>query len=255
MLATPDATAVAGLHTGAVTEAGSPEALDRRVTELIGLGRDREAAELAGTRQRSAPIPTTPTTELPVRGSQQHGGTMDVLQQLQLVGPALGGVVANITPDQLDNSTPCAKFTVRGVLEHMVGGATAFTAAFRGEEAPAADLSDPLHSFGPSLGALVGAIAEPGALDRTVAAPFGQVPGRDFAQFIVLDGTVHGYDMAVATGQVYEPDTAVVEHLLVFAGPALEHMRDGEAFAEATVAPAGATPIQRLAALTGRTVV
>jgi uncharacterized protein (TIGR03086 family) len=240
-----------GVHTGAVPEAGSPEALDRRVTELIALGRDREAAELAGSLHRSDP---SPTHELPTIGSHQHGGTMDVLQQFELVGPALGGVVANITPDQLDNPTPCRRFTVRGVLEHMIGGATGFAAAFRGEEAPEADLSDPLRDFGPCLGALAGAISAPGALDRTVAAPFGEIPGRDFAQFIVLDGTVHGYDMAVATGQAYEPDAALVEHLIVFAGPALEHLRDGEAFAEATEAPAGATPIQRLAALTGRTV-
>ena len=179
---------------------------------------------------------------------------MDVLQQLDLTGAALGGVVSNITPDQLDNPTPCARFTVRGVLEHMIGGATMFTAAFRNEEPGSPDLADPLAAFGPCLGALVGAIHEPGALDRTLAAPWGEVSGADFAQFIVLDGTVHGYDMATATGQAYAPDDALVEHLIAFAGVALAGMRDGETFAEATQPPAGATPIQRLAALTGRAV-
>ena len=186
---------------------------------------------------------------------ETNGGTVDVLHQFELVGPALGGVVAGITPDQLDNATPCAKFTVRGVLEHMIGGATMFAAAFRGEEAPAEpDVTDPLGAFGPCLGGLVAAISQPGALDRTVESPGGPMPARDFAQFIVLDGTVHGWDMATATGQDYDPDPALVELLLGFAGPALEGMRDGDTFAEATEAPPGATPIQRLAALTGRTV-
>ncbi len=60
---------------------------------------------------------------------------MDVLAQLDELGPLLAGVVGGIRPDQLDNATPCAEFAVRGVLEHMIGGATAFTAAFGGEPA------------------------------------------------------------------------------------------------------------------------
>lgn len=228
-----------GGHTDAVSADRTAD-LDRRVDELIGLGRDREAAVLAGAADDSVSAPS--------------GGTMDVLQQLDLTGTALGSVVAGITPDQLDQATPCAEFTVRGVLEHMVGGATAFAAAFRGEEPAAADLSDPLSDFGPGLGDLVAAVNEPGALDRTIAAPWGEISGVDLAQFLVLDGTVHGYDLATATGQEYAPDDALVEQLIVFAGPALEGMRDGDTFKEATQAPPGATPIQRLAALTGRTV-
>ena len=58
---------------------------------------------------------------------------MDPLAQLEQLGPHLGGVVAGITPDHLDDPTPCDDFTVRGVLEHMIVGATAFAAAYRGE--------------------------------------------------------------------------------------------------------------------------
>lgn len=180
--------------------------------------------------------------------------TMDVLEQLDRLGPALEGVVSHISPDQLERPTPCAKFTVRGVLEHMIGGATMFSAAFRDEAPGEPDLSDPLGSFGPAVGNLLATLHEPGRLDQVVAAPWGEVPARDFAQFLVLDGTVHGYDLATATGQAYAPDDALVGQLYGFAGPALEGMRDGDTFAEATVAPADATPIERLAALTGRTV-
>ena len=205
------------------------------VTDLIQLGRDREAAELASSR-------ITP------------GGSMDVLSQLDELGPLLGGVMGNLTPDQLDNPTPCAEFTVRGVLEHMVGGATAFAAGFRGEEPTTPDTSDPLAGIGPALTDLLDAIQRPGALDRTIEAPFGAVPGQTFARFVVLDGLVHGWDLATATGQRYEPSDALVAEVQAFATEALAPLRDGTTFAEPTEVPPSATPIERLAAFTGRSV-
>lgn len=177
---------------------------------------------------------------------------MDPLTQLGQLAPAVGGVVAGITPDQLDRPTPCADFTVRGVLEHIIGGATIFAAAFRGEVAPKPDLSEPLQGFGAALTDLAAAISAPGALDRTVAAPFGEVPGETFARFVVLDGLVHGWDMAIATGQPYNPPAELVAAADAFARQALDPLRDGTTFADAVDPADGATPIERLVAYTGR---
>jgi len=177
---------------------------------------------------------------------------MDPITQLEELGPHLGGVVAGITPDQLDNPTPCDDFTVRGVLEHMIGGATAFAAAYRNEAPTDPDLSDPLGDFGAVLGDLVAAITAPGALDQTVAAPFGQVPGETFARFVVLDGLVHGYDLATATEQPYAPPAELVAAVDAFAHQALDPLRDGQTFTTATDPAPDATPIERLAAYTGR---
>jgi uncharacterized protein (TIGR03086 family) len=207
----------------------------RRVSQLIELGRDREAAELASS-------PDTP------------GGSMDVLSQLDELGPLLGDVMGGLQPEHLDNPTPCADFTVRGVLEHMIGGATAFAAGFRGVDAAEPDTSDVLAGIGPALSDLVGAIQSPGALDRTIQAPFGALPGETFARFVVLDGLVHGWDLATATGQPYQPSDALVADVHAFAVDALAPLRDGTTFAEPTEVPASATPIERLAAFTGRTV-
>ena len=179
---------------------------------------------------------------------------MDVLSQLDELGPLLGGVVGDISPDQLDNKTPCAQYTVRGVLEHMITGATAFAAAFRGEEAGEPDTSDVLAGFGPALTGLAEAIQAPGALDRTIQAPFGAVDGTTFARFVVLDGLVHGWDLATATGQAYEPRDALVAEAEGFARDALGPLRDGDTFAEPVEPPSAATPIERLAAFTGRQV-
>ena len=177
---------------------------------------------------------------------------MDPLTQLEQLGPHLGAVVAGITPQQLDNPTPCAEYTVRGVLEHMIGGATTFAAAYRGQEPVEADLHDPLASFGPALGDLVAAIRTPGALERTVQAPFGEVAGETFARFVVLDGLVHGWDLATATGQVYEPPDELVVAADGFARQAIDPMRDGQTFADPVEPAAEASMIERLANYTGR---
>ena len=177
---------------------------------------------------------------------------MDVLDELDQLGPVLGAVVGGIRADQLDNPTPCAKFTVRGVLDHMIGGATMFSAAFRGVEPGQADTTDVLATFGPTLTELADAMHSPGALDRTIQAPFGEVPGTDFARFVVLDGLLHGWDLATATGQPYEPPDSLVAEVEAFAPQAVEPLRDGDTFGPALEPPASATPIQRLAAFTGR---
>jgi uncharacterized protein (TIGR03086 family) len=218
-------------HDDEVTNTDRRAATAAEVTKLIELGRDREAAELA-----------------------TRGETMDPRDQLAEIGPLLGSVVGAITPDQLDNETPCAKFTVRGVLEHMIAGATLFTAAFNGTQPGEPPTSDVLAGFGPALTGLADAINAPGALDKTIDAPFGAMSGEAFARYVALDGMVHAWDMATATGQAIDPDPALVGELDDYAHQILDGMRDGDTFKPAVEPPADATPIERLAAYTGRNV-
>lgn len=234
-------------HDGAVTEdarvrnrAGDDTRLNDTITQLIQQGRDREAAELGSAR-----------TAQPPRGAQ-----MDPRDQLDAIVPLLNDLVADLDTSQLGASTPCASFDVRQVLEHMIGGGTAFAAAFRGEaagEAPSTD--DILGAFQSAMAELQAAMRSPGALERTIAAPFGEVPGETFARFVALDGLVHGWDIATATGQTYDPPAEVVREADAFARQAIgDDMRDGDTFAAATVAPPGAAPIVHLVAFTGRSV-
>lgn len=178
---------------------------------------------------------------------------MGPLEQLDNLAPVLGTVINGIRDDQFDNATPCTEFTVEGVLQHMLVGATMFTAAFKGEAPQPAPTGDLRAATGEALGNLVAAMHSPGALERTVDAPFGAAPGETFARFVVLDGLVHGWDIATATGQEYDPPASVVAEVQEFARSAITPMR-GDVFAAETTAPEGATPIERLAAFTGRKV-
>ena len=222
------------------------------VEQHLLYGRDQEAAQLAARHLRNDQTDT--------RTAMRGDFTMGPLEQLDELEPLLGQVASNITPDHLDSRTPCANFTVRGVLGHMIAGGTQFAAAFRGQvpvEVPAdvAESPDVVARAGSALGELMAAIRSPGALERTVAAPFGEMPGEAFARFVVLDGLVHGWDLAKATGQTYEPSDRLVAEVDAFTREAITpQMRDGDTFAAAVEPPAGSTPIEQLAAFTGRTV-
>ena len=204
------------------------------VAALIRLGRDREAAALGSTLMTK-------------------GEGMDALAQLDQLGPILGDVFGGITPADLDTQTPCAEFTVRGVLEHMIGGAGMFTEAFGGK--PATRVSDDaLANIGPALESLMGALFAPGALDKTIESPFGEVSGDFFARYLVIDGLVHGWDISTVLGRPYNPPAALVAEADALAHEMIDPLRDGTTFAAATTPPADATPIERLAAYTGRNV-
>jgi uncharacterized protein (TIGR03086 family) len=212
------------------------------VMRLLTAGRDLEAA------RRGAALAQTEQTH------DHDGGDMDSLVQFEQLGPVLGGVIARLRPVDLDAATPCAEFTVRGVLEHMIGGATMFAAAYRGEAPAEPDFTDPIVGVQAALGDLAASITAPGALDRTIQAPFGEADGESFARFVVLDGLVHGWDLATATGQPYEPPTELVAAVTDFAEQSLDRLRDGHTFKPAAEPPVDATPIERLAAYTGRTI-
>lgn len=183
---------------------------------------------------------------------------MGPLEQLDELEPLLGNVSSGITAADLDVPTPCANFDVRGVLGHMIGGATQFAAAFRGRSAPevpadVAEGPDVVSRAGHALAGLMAAMRSPGALDRTIESPFGPLPGDAFARFVVLDGLVHGWDLATATQQPYEPSDTFVAAVDAFARKTIAPaMRDGDTFADAVDPPVGATPIERLVAFTGR---
>jgi uncharacterized protein (TIGR03086 family) len=213
------------------------------VMRLLTAGRDREAAE------RGMVLAHTKRSQ-----NDDAGGHMNAVAQFRELGPVLGGVIAALRTDQLNEPTPCSEFTVRGVLEHMIGGATTFAAAYRGEVPPEPELGDPIAGAQSALADLAASITAPGALDRTIHAPFGDIDGESFARFVVLDGLVHGWDLASATDQPYDPPADLVAAASEFAEQTLDPLRDGQTFKAIVEPPAGANPIERLAAYTGRAV-
>ena len=85
---------------------------------------------------------------------------MDPRHQLAEILPLVCELVDRLDEAQLASATPCDGFTVRGVLEHMVGGAHQFAAAFLGEAPSGAPADDDVRAaFPDAMATLQAAIA------------------------------------------------------------------------------------------------
>lgn len=187
------------------------------------------------------------------------GNVMQGNEQLAIIIPKLREIGARIGPSQLLAPTPCKDFSVADVLAHMTGLASAFAPMFRGEEPPSGnaepDDTTEIARFDVAMAALLDAVQSPGALDRTIQTPSGEMPGAVFSRLVAFDGLVHGWDLATSTHQRWDVPDQVVAEVDAFARQAIApEMRDGDTFADEQEPPAGATPIQRLVAFSGRAI-
>ena len=183
---------------------------------------------------------------------------MNPQQQLSQILPALNGVVERISPWQLTDPTPCDEFNVSDILDHMIVLGGSFGSLFRGEEPPEIDAPAvagwvPAPEFTKTMDDLLDAVHSPGAMERTVPTPLGEMPGETFARLVAFDGLIHGWDLASSVGADFEVPAQVVASVDEFARQALtDDMRDGDMFKAATTPPTGASALEALAAFSGR---
>ena len=175
-------------------------------------------------------------------------------------------VVANIGPAQYELPTPCSEWTVRELLNHLVGtlhlGAALLTdqtppTNAGPDDPPTNDFigDDPAGAYRAGVDPLVAATT-PAAVGGMHATPLGEMPGVALAGFCALDVLVHGWDLAKATGQSADIDPALAQPLLDFArqsvsedmstrgqriGPKVAPPRDADAMAQ-LIAYMGRTP-------------
>jgi uncharacterized protein (TIGR03086 family) len=181
----------------------------------------------------------------------------DVLTRFDRAAAAADAVVAAVKTEQLDDPTPCTEWTVRRVLNHMVGGNKAFlsmqTGGYPVDRAADHLGADPLASFQTSVAALRAAFAVEGALTKIVPSPFGEAPGRVLVTRRLHEMMVHGWDIAKATGQSTDLDPELARECLEDFRRLRADGRGAGMFADPTEPPPGATAADQLAAFTGRT--
>lgn len=172
------------------------------------------------------------------------------------------GVLSNLKDADLDASTPCASWTVRDLINHIVGGAHWFAATTESGVAPEQDGTDwtggdILASFDAGSAAAVAAFGVPGAQEKILKLPFGEFPGAAFMGLATSDAFTHGWDLARATGQSTDLDPELASQLLEAAAMMIpDQFRGPEPmpFGPKVEAPAGATAADQLAAFLGRQV-
>jgi uncharacterized protein (TIGR03086 family) len=161
-----------------------------------------------------------------------------------------------IDEQQFDDPTPCPDWPVAVVLQHMLTLTGAFTDGAR--KTPRHDTPTPnadlpagwRHELRVRLDALVDAWRDPAAWAGEATVGGVTLPADLTAAVVADELVVHGWDLAVATGQPYQPDPELVRAALSFA----------EQFADLDNGPFGASrpvaddaaPFDRLLAVTGR---
>lgn len=171
-----------------------------------------------------------------------------------------GRAVEGVGADQLGDPTPCREWTVRDLLNHIVGGNLMFGRIAEGQTVdfddnkPEVVGDDPAAAYRASCDALLEAWGRPGALDRVYAMPFGDVPGAAVISLHFVDTLVHGWDVAKATGQddTIEPDLALTA--LGMVQPVIDDdARQGGDFGPEVVVGPDAPAHHRLMGFLGRT--
>lgn len=126
-----------------------------------------------------------------------------------------------VRDDQWALPTPCVDWDVRTLVNHLayedkwtvplMAGSTIAEVGDRFEGDLLGD--DPVGVVAAAGEAAVAAVSEPGALERIVHLSFGDVPGEEYAWQLFADHLIHGWDLAVATGQDRRLDPELVTAL------------------------------------------
>ena len=177
------------------------------------------------------------------------------------VSDSIAAAISAATADQLDAPSPCAGWSARDVLNHMIGGADMFAACARGEQQPYPDWSDmpdwvgndPAASYRRAAAGVLATFSTPGVLEGTVAMPWGDTPAPFALNLIMADHATHSWDLARATGLSIEIPAATAEVALATSQASVSpEFRAAGLYAAEQPAPQGASTLDRLAAFSGR---
>ena len=171
-----------------------------------------------------------------------------------------GRIVAGIKAGQWHVETPCDGWDVHALLNHLVAGN--LWAAELGAGATITDVggrldgdvlgADPGVAYASSAALAAATFRRPGALDAPCAVSYGPVPGSVYAGHRFVDVYVHGWDLAVATGQDAELDPSLMKACREIIEPEVAAFRAAGAIGEEQPIPPDATEQDRFLAMLGR---
>src|ERR1700744_4950138 len=118
-------------------------------------------------------------------------------------------LVSHVTAADLNRPTPCADWTLHGLLRHMAAQHYGFAAAADGDGdlarwRPRSLGPDPVAAYRAAAGHVVAAFAADGVLDRESPLPEFKdgliFPGPRAVSFHFVDYVVHSWDVAATLG-------------------------------------------------------
>ena len=172
-------------------------------------------------------------------------------------------LVDRATTADLARPTPCADWTLHGLITHMAAQHYGFAAAAAGDGDPARWRprrlgGDPVADYRASAQAVLAAFAAPGILDREFLLPEIAAgiafPARQAIGFHLVDYVAHSWDVARTLGldAVFGPELLDAALRVARAVPGGEaRVAPGAAFGPA-VSWQGGPPLDRVVAILGR---
>ncbi|MCD9876409.1 TIGR03086 family metal-binding protein [Streptomyces guryensis] len=168
---------------------------------------------------------------------------------------AVAVTASGIRDEQLQDRTPCEKFTVAQLVDHLGGTLLSAARAARKEAQPGEDataLAMTPQELSDAVGRAAAAWADPASYEGTTEFGPGEMPASLAASITLNELALHGWDLARATGRAFDlgPDTArtalgVVEEL---AGQA----RANGSYGPPVPLPSDAPAFERALAVSGR---
>jgi uncharacterized protein (TIGR03086 family) len=140
-------------------------------------------------------------------------------------GRRFAALVAGVGRGQWHDGTPCSQWDVRTLVHHLLSEQRWVPPMFEGltiEQVGGRFDGDLLGGDAAAWPQLVAsamaeahaAVAQPGALERTVHLSFGDASGHEYVTQLTADLAIHAWDLARATGQDAALDPGAVALLL-----------------------------------------
>ncbi len=171
-----------------------------------------------------------------------------------------GSRVHLIEDGQWHNPTPCADWSVRDLVNHLVyedlwapelfAGRTVEEVGDRFEGDLLGDA--PHRAWDEASAAALNAVRGPGALERKVHLSSGERPGHSYVTELLNDHVVHAWDLARGIGADDTLDPELVEWLLGKMKPVEDKLKESGMFGEQVEVPENADAQTKLLAVMGR---
>ena len=164
--------------------------------------------------------------------------------------------VEAVPDERWANPSPCAGWTARDVVRHMVETLELFLGMVDLEPPAGPSVEDdPAAAWAAARQAVQATLDDPELASLTYEGRFGRTTfEQGVARFVCADLVVHTWDLARATGLDERLDPDAVHELLVGMEPMDEILRESGAFGPKLDPPEGADEQARLLAFLGRAV-
>jgi uncharacterized protein (TIGR03086 family) len=157
-------------------------------------------------------------------------------------------VVRGVREEQFGTPTPCAKFDVKELIHHLEWVAELFESL--GRMGPRVEQGPYAGDFPERAERTLATWSRPEAWEGT--SPGMGLPMTALGHMYLVDLVVHGWELARATGQPYEPEPEAVSRALEFTGQMAEMGRQRGAFGPPVAVPDDAPELDRLLGIAGR---